>query len=205
MAAVSAVPVVNALTDSFHPCQVLADLQTIRERTGRLAGLTLTYLGDGGNNMAHSYLVGGATAGLHVRIGCPTQFRPDPEILACAAEIAAATGGSVSVTHDAKEAAAGADVLAHRHVGLDGPGGHGRRAGGALRARTRSTTRRWRSPGRARSSCTACRPIAARRYRPPSWTARTPPSGTRRRTACTPRKPYWPGFWTRPCDRGRDA
>src|SRR5207249_6836195 len=69
MAASSSVPVVNALTDSFHPCQLLADLQTIRERHGRLAGLTVTYLGDGSNNMAHSYLLAGANAGLHVRIG----------------------------------------------------------------------------------------------------------------------------------------
>ena len=64
MAAASSVPVVNALTDQFHPCQVLADLQTVRERFGRLAGLTLVYLGDGANNMAHSLLLGGATAGL---------------------------------------------------------------------------------------------------------------------------------------------
>src|SRR5690606_2145045 len=68
MAAASRVPVINALTDSFHPCQILADLQTIRERKGGLAGRTLAYLGDGANNMAHSYLLGGATAGMHVRI-----------------------------------------------------------------------------------------------------------------------------------------
>ena len=71
MASVSRVPVVNALTDEYHPCQILADLQTVLERKGSLAGLTLTYLGDGANNMAHSYLVGGATAGMHVRIGSP--------------------------------------------------------------------------------------------------------------------------------------
>jgi ornithine carbamoyltransferase len=111
MARVSAVPVVNALTDEFHPCQVLADLQTVRERFGRLAGLTLTYVGDGANNMAHSYLLGGATAGLHVRIGSPEGFTPDPIVLARAAEIAATTGGSVLVTHDPKEAFADADVL----------------------------------------------------------------------------------------------
>ena len=77
-ARVSRVPVVNALTDSFHPCQVLADLQTVRERLGRLAGVTLTYVGDGANNMAHSLLLGGATAGLHVRIGNPRRLRPRP-------------------------------------------------------------------------------------------------------------------------------
>ena len=69
MAAVSRVPVVNALTDDYHPCQILADLQTVAERKGKLAGLTFSYLGDGANNMAHSYLLGGALAGMHVRIG----------------------------------------------------------------------------------------------------------------------------------------
>ena len=74
------VPVVNALTDGFHPCQLLADLQTVIERRGQLAGLTLTYLGDGANNMAHSYLLGGATAGMHVRIGSPEAFQPDAAV-----------------------------------------------------------------------------------------------------------------------------
>jgi ornithine carbamoyltransferase len=112
MAAVSRVPVVNALTDLYHPCQILADLQTVAERCGRLAGLTLTYLGDGANNMAHSYLLGGATAGMHVRIGSPEGYRPDPAVLARSAEIASATGGSVTWTADPAAAADGADVLA---------------------------------------------------------------------------------------------
>ena len=112
MADGTAVPVVNALTDEFHPCQVLADLQTVREAKGGLAGVVLAYFGDGANNMAHSYLLGGATAGMHVRIGAPASMRPDPAVVARATEIAAATGGSVTVTDDAAEAAAGADVLA---------------------------------------------------------------------------------------------
>jgi ornithine carbamoyltransferase len=112
MAAASSVPVVNALTDLFHPCQVLADLMTVRERHGRLAGLTLAYLGDGSNNMAHSYLVGGANAGLHVRIGTPEGYQPDPDVLARARELAGETGGSVTVTPDPAAAAEGADVLA---------------------------------------------------------------------------------------------
>jgi ornithine carbamoyltransferase len=112
MAAVSRVPVVNALTDAYHPCQILADLQTVAERKGALAGLTLAYLGDGANNMAHSYLLGGATAGMHVRIGSPDSFRPDFGVLKRAEEIAAETGGSVSWTADAEAAADGADVLA---------------------------------------------------------------------------------------------
>jgi ornithine carbamoyltransferase len=110
-ARVSRVPVVNALTDSFHPCQVLADLQTVRERLGRLAGVTLAYVGDGANNMAHSLLLGGTTAGLHVRIGNPPGYDPDPAVVARATEIAAGTGGSVQLTREPKEAFAGADVL----------------------------------------------------------------------------------------------
>jgi ornithine carbamoyltransferase len=112
MAAVSRVPVINALTDRFHPCQLLADLQTVRERLGRLAGLTLTYLGDGANNMAHSYLLAGAAAGMHVRIGSPAAYPPDPDVLARAAEIAAGTGGSVGHLTDPEAAAEGAHVLA---------------------------------------------------------------------------------------------
>jgi ornithine carbamoyltransferase len=112
MAQASTVPVINALTDAFHPCQVLADLQTIRASHGRLAGLTLTFLGDGASNMAHSYLLGGATAGLHVRIAAPPAFHPDPQVLARAAAIATGTGGSVTVTAEAKAACADSDVLA---------------------------------------------------------------------------------------------
>jgi ornithine carbamoyltransferase len=112
MASVSRVPVVNALTDEFHPCQVLADLQTVRERQGRLAGLTLAYLGDGANNMAHSLLLGGTTAGLHVRIVAPDGFLPLPDVLLAAKYRAADTGGSATVLADPRAAVDGADVLA---------------------------------------------------------------------------------------------
>jgi ornithine carbamoyltransferase len=112
LAAASTVPVVNGLTDEFHPCQILADLQTITERLGTLAGRTLTFLGDGANNMAHSYLLGGATAGMHVRIAGPEGYHPDPAILARAREIAARTGGSAAVVDDPAVACKGADVLA---------------------------------------------------------------------------------------------
>jgi ornithine carbamoyltransferase len=111
MAATSRVPVVNALTDLYHPCQILADLQTVTERLGSLPGRSLSYLGDGANNMAHSYLLGGATAGMHVRIGSPAEFRPDPAVLERAGKIAAETGGSVQWTADPAAAADGADVL----------------------------------------------------------------------------------------------
>ena len=106
------VPVVNALTDGFHPCQILADLQTVRERLGATSGVTLTYLGDGANNMAHSYLLGGATAGMHVRVSGPAAHQPDPGIVAAATDVAAATGGSVSVVGDPVKAVSGADVVA---------------------------------------------------------------------------------------------
>jgi ornithine carbamoyltransferase len=112
MAAAARVPVVNALTDTFHPCQVLADLQTVRAAKGSLAGRTLTYLGDGANNMAHSYLLGGAIAGMHVRIGAPEGYEPDPAILARAGELATVTGGSVRHDISPEAAAEGADVLA---------------------------------------------------------------------------------------------
>lgn len=119
MAAYSSVPVVNALTDQFHPCQILADLITIAEVKGglaaegpALAGRSFAYLGDGANNMAASYLIGGALAGLDVRIGCPDSHVPDPAVVARAREIAATTGGAVTVTADPHEAVAGVDVIA---------------------------------------------------------------------------------------------
>jgi len=112
LAAASTVPVINALTDEFHPCQILADLQTMTERLGPLPGRALAYLGDGANNMAHSYLLGGATAGMHVRVAAPDGYQPDPAIVAAAQRIAAETGGSAIVIDDPALAVKGADVLA---------------------------------------------------------------------------------------------
>jgi ornithine carbamoyltransferase len=112
LAAASTVPVINALTDEFHPCQILADLQTVTERLGPLPGRTLAYLGDGANNMARSYLLGGATAGMHVRVAAPDGYQPDPGVLARARRIAAATGGSAAVVDDPALAVKGTDVLA---------------------------------------------------------------------------------------------
>jgi ornithine carbamoyltransferase len=111
MASTATVPVVNALSDEFHPCQVLADLQTIAERKGALKGLRLSYFGDGANNMAHSLMLGGVTAGIHVTVAAPDGFAPDPAMVAAAEQRAQATGASVTVTADAAVAAAGADVL----------------------------------------------------------------------------------------------
>ncbi|MFD6452463.1 ornithine carbamoyltransferase [Nocardia sp. NPDC055165] len=111
MAVTATVPVVNALSNEFHPCQVLADLQTISERKGSLAGLNLTYFGDGANNMAHSLLLGGVTAGMNVTVAAPAGFEPLPWILDAAAKRAAETGATVSVTGDPVVGATGADVL----------------------------------------------------------------------------------------------
>ncbi|PZS33377.1 MAG: ornithine carbamoyltransferase [Pseudonocardiales bacterium] len=111
MAAVSRVPVINGLTDTFHPCQLLADLQTIRERKGTLAGLTMTYLGDAANNVAHSCLLAGATAGMHVRVSSPEGYDPDPAVLVAAEKIGTETGGSAAHVRDPRAASSGADVL----------------------------------------------------------------------------------------------
>jgi ornithine carbamoyltransferase len=111
MASTATVPVVNALSDAFHPCQVLADLQTVAERKGSLRGLQLSYFGDGANNMAHSLMLGGVTAGLHVTVAAPEGFAPDPSVIAAAEQRAEATGASVTLTADPDAAAKGADVL----------------------------------------------------------------------------------------------
>jgi ornithine carbamoyltransferase len=112
VAAGATVPVVNALTDGFHPCQLLADLLTVRERCGGTAGRTLAYVGDAANNMAHSYLLAGVTAGMHVRVAGPPGHDPLPSVVSRADEIAAWTGGSTQVLRDPHEAVDGADVVA---------------------------------------------------------------------------------------------
>ena len=111
MAETATVPIVNALSDQFHPCQVLADLQTIAERAGSLRGLRMSYFGDGANNMAHSLMLGGVTAGMHVTVAAPEGFGPDASVVAAAERRAAETGASVAVTTDPAAAASGADVL----------------------------------------------------------------------------------------------
>ncbi|MBF6072969.1 ornithine carbamoyltransferase, partial [Nocardia farcinica] len=101
-------PVVNALSNEFHPCQVLADLLTLTERKGDLAGRKLAYFGDGAHNMAHSLLLGGVTAGLNVTLAAPAGFEPLPWVLEAARKRAADTGATVTVTGDPQAAADGA-------------------------------------------------------------------------------------------------
>ncbi|MCU1596271.1 MAG: argF [Glaciihabitans sp.] len=111
MALNTTVPVINALSDDFHPCQLLADLLTIREHRGALKGLTIAFLGDGSDNMVHSYLLAGATAGMHVRIAFPSEFEPLPGVVVDAERIAATTGGSITLLTDPVEAVTGVDVV----------------------------------------------------------------------------------------------
>lgn len=111
MAEHAGVPVVNALTDQFHPCQLLADLLTVVEHKGRTAGLTVAFLGDGASNMGSSWLLAGATAGMEVRISSPERYQPDPQIVDEATRIADGTEGSVALEPDPRAAVAGADVV----------------------------------------------------------------------------------------------
>jgi len=111
MAEYAGVPVVNALTDDFHPCQLLADLQTVREHKGALSGLRVAFVGDGACNMGNSWLLAGATAGMHVVIGAPEDYRPSPEMFERARGICAGTGGSVDAVTDPREAVEAADVV----------------------------------------------------------------------------------------------
>ena len=111
MARGTIVPVVNALSDDFHPCQLLADLLTIREHRGNLAGLTLAFLGDGACNMAQSYLLAGATAGMHIRVASPAEYAPNAQVVTDATAIAARTNGSITLYTDPLEAVAGVDVV----------------------------------------------------------------------------------------------
>ncbi len=114
MASVATVPVVNALTDEFHPCQVLADFLTLAQFKGgvdALEGMSIAYLGDAANNMANSYLLAGAVAGMHVAVAGPNGYLPDEVIVQDAEAIAATTGGSILVTTNPLEAVDGVDCV----------------------------------------------------------------------------------------------
>ena len=112
MANHSAVPVINALSDSWHPCQLLADLMTIRERFGKTQGLKIAFIGDAANNMGNSYLVACAMAGMHVSIASPKGYEPDSATVKRANEIAAFTGATIEVTNTPERSAEHADVVA---------------------------------------------------------------------------------------------
>lgn len=162
MAGAATVPVINALSDEFHPCQVLADLQAIAEHKGSLSGLRMCYLGDGANNMAHSLMLGGVTAGIHVTIAAPDGFTPAPEFVAAARRRAESTGATVTSPPTRGRP---------RAVSTSWSPTPGRRWGRRTTAWTAahrfgriSSTPTW-CPSRIRKPlcCTAFRPIAARR------------------------------------------
>ncbi len=113
LANTSSVPVINAMTNFAHPCQILADLQTIREKKGSFDGLKLAYFGDSNNNVTHSLLYGCAIMGINISVCCPTgdEYEPMPEVLEKAKSLAAASGSTVEVTHDAQAGVSGADVV----------------------------------------------------------------------------------------------
>jgi ornithine carbamoyltransferase len=111
MAEYSGVPVVNALTDDFHPCQLLADLLTVQEHVGALAGVRVAFVGDGACNMGNSWVLAGAIAGMHVVVASPEGHEPAPDVVRRARELALSTGGSVTLEPDAVKAVAGAQVV----------------------------------------------------------------------------------------------
>lgn len=106
----SKVPVINALTDLSHPCQIMADLFTMKEHFGKLKGLTLTYIGDG-NNVCNSLLTGCTSLGVNIKVGVPKGYEPDAKTIEVAKNIAKDTGCSVDIVNDVKEAVSGADVV----------------------------------------------------------------------------------------------
>ncbi|EFU38165.1 ornithine carbamoyltransferase [Paenibacillus vortex V453] len=110
LAKYASIPVINGLSDMAHPCQVLADLQTVLEHKGKLKGLKMAFIGDG-NNMAHSLLIGGAKMGMHVALASPKGYEADAGIVKLSEDIAAQTGGSITITQDPIEAAKDANVI----------------------------------------------------------------------------------------------
>lgn len=110
LAEYASVPVINGLSDKFHPCQALADYLTIWDKLARFQGVNLTFVGDG-NNVAHSLLVGGAKLGVNVTIACPVGYEPDADVLTIAREAAAESGSRIRILHDPVEAVADADVV----------------------------------------------------------------------------------------------
>jgi len=110
LAANADIPIINGLTDDHHPCQAVADFLTMKERFGKLQGLTLVYVGDG-NNVAHSLLVAGSLLGVHVKVVCPPNYKPSPKVVAWATATGHKTGARVSVEHKVKGSVRGAHAV----------------------------------------------------------------------------------------------
>ena len=183
------IPVINGLTDEFHPCQILADLLTVYEHKGKLKGLKVAFIGDG-NNMAHSMLIGCSKLGIDVAVASPAGYAPKARYVAWAQENAQAHGSLVRVTEDRPKRSAARMSYARTCGPAWARRPRRRRAARHLPA-IRWTRRCWPAQGRMRSSCTACRRTAAKRSRQASSTARSRSCSTRRRTVCTRRRPSW--------------
>lgn len=110
LAEYAAVPVINALTDSFHPCQIMADMMTMQEKFGTIKGLKVAYIGDG-NNMAHSWINGAAQMGFHIAVASPDGYQVDDNIVENAKKYATKNGGTITLTQSPREAAENADVI----------------------------------------------------------------------------------------------
>ena len=179
LAAAACVPVINGLTDLHHPCQALADVQTLRERLGDLDGRTLAWVGDGCNNVCHSLITAAGMLGMEVRVATPLGFEPDLAVVAAA--------GAVTVTDDPLEAVAGADaVVTDVWTSMGQEAERDQRVSNLTPYQVnRALLRRRR---RATSCCTACPRTTARRSRTRCCTAPARPPGTRPRTASTPRR-----------------
>jgi ornithine carbamoyltransferase len=182
----ASIPVINGLTNSSHPCQALADVMTIRERLGRLEGVTTVYLGDG-NNVCASLMVAAAKLGMNFRAATPKGYEPAAEVVELAREAAAETGATIELFDDPREAVAGADVLYTDVWTSMGQEKERERRLHDLEA-SASTRRSSGLPPTGRSSSTASQPTTARRSRRTSSTGRSRRSGTRPRTACTPKR-----------------
>ena len=182
LALYATVPVINGLTDLLHPCQVLADLFTMQEEFGSLAGKVVAWIGDG-NNMANSWLDAAGVLGFELRLACPEGYEPNRAIFE--------RNSARAKHHDYRAAGRGRRRCPrghHRRVGLDGSGEREPRLGARRSRATLSTRSSWRWPIRRRSSCTASRPTAARKWPKRCSRARAPGCGTRPRTGCMYRR-----------------
>ena len=178
------IPVINGLTDFAHPCQVLADLMTIRERKARLEGLKMCFIGDG-NNMVNSLIVGCLKVGMEVSVACPEGYDPHPDVLAFARE----AGHGFSLVRDPLEAAAGVDVVFTDVWASMGRGGGGRPAAGRLPGLPGQRGPDGRHRSRLHGAALPARPPGGRRSPPRSLRPTPARSSTRQRTASTPRRP----------------
>ena len=186
-AELAGVPVINGLTDYAHPCQVLADLMTIRERRGPLAGQKLCFVGDG-SSMANSLIVGGLLSGMHVTCVCPRDYRPAADVVMFAHQY----GDKFHLTTDPAEGVKDADVVVTAVWNNSAPARPTPSSACGTSQASSSPASCWKTPSPTLWSSTAFPPTVGRRSPPPSLNSTPMRSSTRPRTASTSRKPFWP-------------